>query len=694
MSKDRRRFSSLDSRDSYGLRSRFAQERRSSHPDEFDGWYEDESRYSEDGRPSRRQYRRSLGILSYGKRIFLEILFSLTTHTVTDMNRRLFPLFFTFLLLTALVCGKLIWIQIFHHEDYAEAAQTQRTRDITIPAKRGTIYDRQGNVLAKSVEAKTVYVNPSEVKTPYETGSIVAEVLDLDVHAVMEKINRKDKTFVYIEHKIDEGLADDLMKRLEKSGAQAGIHLLKDSKRVYPYGAIGGQVIGAINREGDGLTGLEKYYNDILKGKDGELLIERGRKGQPIAGGVEKDLPAEDGEDIVVSLDIEIQQQAEKSVAETVEKWGAISGTAVVMDPRTGEVLASCSTPYLDPTHLSEAKLESLKLRSVSDAYEPGSTFKPFTAAFGLESGVTSPEKSYLVPPSIKVGDHDVTDITEHGTINLTLREILAQSSNIGTVLLSREIGAQNFHNFLNKMHFGDKTGIDFNGESGGIVLPFSKWNGSTLGSNSFGQGISLTPMQMSRGMSAIANEGLMRVPHFLVSRNGERVEYPEPERVLRADTARQVADMMRTVVEEGTGRNGRISGYAVSGKTGTAQRANPNGGGYIKGSNTANFIGFAPTNDPQVLVYVVIEGTSDGFGGTTAGPPFREIMKVAFKRLNIPPSDLKAFNESEDKERKEHEREEAIREQLLEKNGTSQEKEDAARSKKKRDGADRSKKR
>lgn len=643
---------------------------------DFEASYDEFDEYGYEELP--RSYRSRRGAnrnFSRGKQIFFDIVSLLTVKNLSEMNRRLLPLFFTFLVLTSFVCIKLVWIQIIHHSEYTQEAQDQRTRDITIPAKRGTIYDRQGNVLAKSVEVKTVYVNPKEVVTPYETASIVADTLDLDINSVMEKINKKDKTFVYIEHKIDNGLAEDLMKRLSDSKAEKGIYLLKDSKRVYPYGAVAGQVIGAVNRDGDGLSGLEKYYNDILKGKDGELLIERGRTGQPIAGGIQKNLPAEDGEDIVISLDIEIQQQAEHSVAETVEKWGAISGTAVVMDPRTGEILATCSTPYLDPSHLSSAESESLKLRSVSDAYEPGSTFKPFTAAFGLESGVTSPQKSYVIPSSIKVGDHDVRDITEHGTINLTLREILAQSSNIGMVLLSREIGVESFHQYLDKMHFGDKTGVDFGGESGGIVLPLKKWNGSTLGSNSFGQGISLTPMQMSRGMSAVAHEGLMRVPHFLVSRNGERVEYPEPERVMRAETSRQVAEMMRGVVEEGTGKNGRISGYAVSGKTGTAQRANPNGGGYIKGSNTANFIGFAPTSDPQVLVYVVIEGTSDGFGGTTAGPPFREIMKVAFKRLNIPPSDLKAFNESEEKDRKAQEQEESIREKLIEKNGTSQEK-------------------
>lgn len=613
-----------------------------------------------------------------------KILDSLRSFKLEQADRRLFPIFCIFLFFVALVLVRLFWFQVVKSSAYAEQAQVQRTRDITIPAKRGTIYDRQGNVLAKSVECKTIYANPSEIdaKNLSLLTNIVSDTLNLEKAEVLDKLSKHDKTFVYIEHKIDNKLADELSQNLEEAGIQGCIYKLKDQKRVYPYGAIGGEVIGSVNRDGDGLTGLEKYYDTLLKGTDGELLIQRGRLGQPIAGGIEKDLPAQDGTDIIVSIDIEIQQQAEKSVAETVEKWSADSGSAVVMSPKTGEILAACSTPFYDPSDLANASPDSLNLRPVTDAYEPGSTFKPLTAAMALNEGVSSPEKGYTVPPSLKVGTHDVRDIFEHGTIGMSLREILMQSSNIGITLVQREVGVNTFRNYLKKLHFGERSGIDFGGESAGIIASDENWGSANAGFNSFGQGISVTPIQISRAMSAIANGGLLRVPHFLVAKNGERVLYPEPERVFSDAASDQVADMMKSVVSEGTGKNGRIEGYSISGKTGTAQRANPNGKGYLKNSNTANFIGFGPTEDPALLVYVVVDGTPDGFGGTTAGPAFRDIMKVALKRLNIAPSDLKAFNQADEIERAQERQEEETRERLIERKQEAESGESSAKKK------------
>lgn len=600
---------------------------------------------------------------------------------------RLWPLFILFSFLLILLGVKLVYVQIFKHSEYANAAREQRTRDITVHAKRGTIFDRSGNVLAKSVEATTIYANPKEITNPTVAAKIIMDHIGGDEATLLNRLSNQSRSFVYIAQKVDPDQATDLKAALKQAQID-GIYYLSDTKRVYPQGQVAGQVIGVVGADNKGLSGLEKYYDSVLAGTDGEFLIQRGRGGQPIAGGVEKELPAVDGQDIIVSLDIDIQQQAEKSVQKTVSDWKAASGTAVVIDPTTGEILAVCSTPYLNPNDLSSSSSEALKLRAVADAYEPGSTFKPFTAAIGIDTGTTDISKSYNIPPSIKVGDHDVTDVDKHGYITLNLRDILRKSSNIGVVMVAREAGGDAFWSYVQKLKFGEKTNIDFGGETKGIVQQKENWNGSSLGSMAFGQGISISPIQMARSMSAIANEGLLRVPHFLIARGGETVTYPEPERVFKTSTAAKVADMMQTVVDEGTGKYGQIPGYAVSGKTGTAQRANPSGGGYIKNSYTANFIGFAPSANPRVLVYVVIEGTPDGYGGPTAGPPFREIMKAALKRLNVQPNDEKAFVEGDVKQRDTEQKESEIREDMLERTGGSQDHADNKESSKKQDSS------
>lgn len=592
-----------------------------------------------------------------------------------DTRGRLWPLFVIFGIVILLIVGRLFYLQLFKHTEYANAARDQRTRDIVVHAKRGTIFDRSGNVLAKSVEAVTVYANPKEIEQPGRVAEVIVNTIGGDEAQIFNRVANHEKSFAYIAQKIDPADAEHLKEELKKEDLE-GIYYLTDTKRVYPYGTVAGQVVGVVGQDNQGLSGLELYYDDILAGVDGELLVQRGRDGTPIAGGIEKELPAEDGHDIVISIDVDIQQQAEKAVAQAVEDWGAISGSAVVMDPKTGEILAACSTPYLNPNDLTSASAEALKLKSVTDAFEPGSTFKPITAAIAINEGKSDPNKTYTVPPSIKVGDHDVTDTTKHGYVNLTLREILRDSSNIGTVMVARETGGELFWDYLQKLHFGEKTGIDYGGESSGIVQKRENWNGSSLGSMAFGQGISTTPIQLCRAIGTIADEGLMRVPHFLISRNGERVEYPEPVRVFKTATASKVASMMETVVSEGTGKKGRIPGYKVAGKTGTAQRAKAGGGGYIEGSHTASFIGFAPSDDPKVLVNVSIEGTPDGYGGSTAGPPFKEIMKTALKRLGIPPEDNEAFSEAEKNRRAEEKRESEVREDMLERKGRAIDKE------------------
>ena len=556
-------------------------------------------------------------------------------------NSRISRVLFVLFLLLIVVFLRLFYLQVVKAGEYSDLAQTQRTRDLTLYAKRGTIFDRSGNVLAKSVDVETIYANPKEIKDPVAAGQALVNVIGGDQIDITNKLNNKDKSFVYLSKKADETLVSQV-----KDLNIEGVHFLPDTKRIYPYGQVAGQIIGAVGTDNEGLSGLEMYYDDILSGKNGELLVERGRNGYPIPNGVKKMVQAQNGEDIVLSIDINIQREAETRMAEATKDWGAISSSAVVLNPKTGEILAMCSTPFLNPNNLSSAPAAALKLRPISEVYEPGSTFKALTAAFAVDAGVANINKNYTVPPSIKVGDHSVKDVFEHGYIDLTLREILIHSSNIGAVMMARDTGSQKFWEYLNKFELNKPTGIDFAGESKGILKDIDNWDGSSLGSMAFGQGISLTPIQLTRAIAAIADDGLLRQPHFLVSRGGENVKYPEPKRVISSASSDQIADAMESVVSEGTGKAGQIPGFAVSAKTGTAQRVTKRGG-YAEGFNTASFVGFAPTNNPEVVVYTVVDGMA-GYGSSAAGPAFRNIMAMALKQLDISPDDAKRFNEYE----------------------------------------------
>ncbi|MDO5044600.1 MAG: penicillin-binding protein 2 [Coriobacteriia bacterium] len=560
------------------------------------------------------------------------------------------------LILVLLMVGRLAFIQIFKHSEFTAMAQEQRTRNITMYAKRGTIYDRSGNILAKSVDAETIYANPKEITDEANTVKAILPIVGGDEQVLLNRVNDKTKTFVYIAKKVDPTQADEL-RELNLSG----IYFLPDTKRVYPYGDVAGQIIGAVGTDNIGLSGLELYYDEILSGVDGELLVERGRNGYPIAGGVKKEIPAINGEDIVLSVDIDIQKAAQESIAQAAEQWSAISVSTVVANPKTGEILAMASTPFLDPNNLSKAKAESFKLRPISEVYEPGSTFKALSAAFAVDSGASDINKHYSIGPSIKVGDHNVTDDFEHGYIDLTLREILINSSNIGAVLYARETGSETFYEYLMRFELNRATGIDYKGESSGILKTLENWDGSSLGSISFGQGISVTPIQLVRALSAIANDGLLRQPHFLVSRGGQNVKYPEPKRVIKSTTAEKISDALTSVVDEGTGENGALPGYKVAGKTGTAQRVLSTGG-YAKNYNTASFAGFAPSDDPQVVVYVVLDGVA-GYGSSAAAPVCRDILAVSLKRLDIAPTDRESFNSYEKEQSALKEEEQAAQE-------------------------------
>lgn len=539
------------------------------------------------------------------------------------------------MVLFALVVARLLWLQVIDAPNLSAKAQSLHTTNVTLTAKRGTIYDRNGNVLATSVECRTIYCNPKEVTNKPTCAQELANALGGSADDYLSTLSQ-DTTFAYVQRKIDTDVAEDLLSTLSEDGI-TGVYALTDVKRVYPYGAVGGQVLGFVDTDGNGITGLELQYDDVLKGTDGEILMERGRDGKPVAGGASQIHEATDGQDIIVSLDINIQQVAETQLAQAVEDVKGESGNAMVTDPKTGEILAACSTPFADLTDPSSITNEGLKLSSVSDSYEPGSTMKVLTMAIGYDTGTITKNSTFSVPPTVKVGDDEVSDADDRDyTMDMTPTEIMRRSSNTGAALVGMAIGADNFSAGLAKFGIGQKTGIDFPGEADGIVPSRDQYTGATTGAAAFGQGIAFPSVQLVRAVGAVANGGTMMTPHFLVQKGAETVDWGEGEQVISEQTAECVVGDMRAVVQDdGTGRKANIAGYDVVGKTGTGEQASSEGG-YVENRFMSSFIGFANGNDASVLCYVGINGTSY-HGSAAAVPSFVAIMNEALTDLSVP---------------------------------------------------------
>lgn len=539
------------------------------------------------------------------------------------------------MVLFALVVARLLWLQVIDAPNLSAKAQSLHTTNVTLTAKRGTIYDRNGNVLATSVECRTIYCNPKEVTNKTTCAQELANALGGSADDYLSTLSQ-DTTFAYVQRKIDTDVAEDLLSTLSEDGI-TGVYALTDVKRVYPYGAVGGQVLGFVDTDGNGITGLELQYDDVLKGADGEMLMERGRDGKPVAGGASQIHEATDGQDIIISLDINIQQVAETQLAQAVEDVKGESGNVMVTDPKTGEILAACSTPFADLTNPSSITNEGLKLSNVTDSYEPGSTMKVLTMAIGYDTGTITKNSTFSVPPTVKVGDDEVNDADDRDyTMDMTPTEIMRRSSNTGAALVGMAIGADNFSAGLAKFGIGQKTGIDFPGEADGIVPSRDQYTGATTGAAAFGQGIAFPSVQLVRAVGAVANGGTMMTPHFLVQKGAETVDWGEGEQVISEQTAESVVGDMRAVVQDdGTGRKANIAGYDVVGKTGTGEQASSEGG-YVENRFMSSFIGFANGNDASVLCYVGINGTSY-HGSAAAVPSFVAIMNEALTDLNVP---------------------------------------------------------
>ncbi len=502
--------------------------------------------------------------------------------------------FFFVLMALLAVALRLVWLQVIKAPEYSEAARYNRMDELTIHARRGTIYDRNGNVLAISVDAKTVYCNPTEITDPSAVTTLLVQHLGGERGDYLPLLI-EDETFVYLKRAADVNKAEALKTALEEAKLP-GVYFLDDTKRDYPYGNVAGQVLGIVGVDGDGLSGLEYYYDDILRGEDGVMMMETGIGGTPIAGATSIVRDAKNGTDIVTSLDIDVQMVSEEKITEAVERFQAESGSVMVTDPKTGEILAACSTPLLPVSDFSQMEEGSESLKPVNASYEPGSIFKILTSAIGIENELVTPWTTYVVPAWVEVGDDWVGDDDGRDyTMTMSLTEMMRRSSNAGLATVAQEsIGAQLFSEGVAAFGIGKETGIDYPGEGPGIVRTLEEYDGSTTGSMAFGQGLAIPAVQMVRAVGIVANGGIPNTPHFACFLDGERVEWPQGEQVISQETCDQVTQMMRVVVDEGTGYQADIEGYDVAGKTGTGEQADEDGG-YREDAFVSSFVGFAP---------------------------------------------------------------------------------------------------
>jgi cell division protein FtsI/penicillin-binding protein 2 len=546
------------------------------------------------------------------------------------IERRIGLLFAGFLLCFLVIVGRAFWLQGVQGGALASEAISQQTEIVTVPGLRGSLLDRSGNELAASENAVTVFATPYQVKNPPQAAKKLASILELDRSEVLESLTAGNG-FSYIAHKVSLEQAG----RIERLKL-AGIGELPDSRRTYPQGEMAGQVVGAVGSENQGLTGLEAGQESVLGASDGERRIVRDALGDPLR--LETVQEAEDGEDIQLTLDPQIQTKTEQVLAEVGETYAPKGATAIVMDPRTSQVLAMANWPPVDPNDLSNASNEDLINRATGFTYEPGSTFKAFTVSAALQEKLVTPTSSFVLPPSIQVADRTIKDAEARPTETMSVAEILARSSNVGAVTIGLEVGAEKFSRWINRFGFGRPTGVQFPAEEQGLVPELDEYSGSSMGNLPIGQGLSVTPMQMMAGYAAIADGGILRQPQLIERIGDEPVHEPRGHRVIDAGVAAQVREMLEGVLAAGgTASEVSVPGYTLAGKTGTAEVAE--NGTYSETKYVASFIGFAPAQDPKFLAAVIVDQPQgEIYGGSVAAPAFGQIAGFSLPYLGVAP--------------------------------------------------------
>jgi cell division protein FtsI/penicillin-binding protein 2 len=548
---------------------------------------------------------------------------------MTRINKRI-ALFMGFaLLFLGALLGRAFFVQVVAAPGLQDKADNQHVRTVRLDAPRGAIYDRDGQKLAVSQTMASVYANPSRIGDPGEVAKQLAPILGYSEEELVMKLS-EDSYSECLARKIDKS-AGDKVEALELPD----VWVVAEDRRIYPKGALAPQLLGFVGTDNEGLAGIEYQYEDVLSGTPGTMEVVSDLSGNRLATvSVEEAVP---GKSITLTIDEDIQFETEKVLTQTVEEHQAKRACAVVLDPETGEILAMANTPVFDANDFSSVEEPDRRNMVVNDQYEPGSTFKMVVTAAALEEGLVTPETTFTLGRDIQVYDRVVHESHAESipeTRELTVTQILAQSSNVGTVQLGLEVGKARLVEMIRRFGFTEKLGIDFPGEADGQMLAAEKWSGTTIANVPIGQGIAASPLQLLAAYAAVANDGQLVQPHLVRDLNR-----PWKRQVVSPLVAAELRDMLTVTVEDGTGKQAQVQGYEVAGKTGTAQKVKE-GGGYAKDRYIASFVGMVPADAPRLVILVMVdEPANQHLGAYVAAPAFAKIADFSLKCLGIGPS-------------------------------------------------------
>ena len=539
-----------------------------------------------------------------------------------------------------IVCARLVYLQFSQHDGLANRARQQQQNSIDTAPQRGELLDRQGHQLARSVQTVSLFLDPDglDVGQLECTAQELSRSLGLkakDLLAEFRAAQDEKKRFIWIARRLD---ADQANKLTELN--LPGLQSVLEPKRYYPNGSLAAHVLGYVGLDGDGLGGLERSFNSKIAGEPGRLFLEKDASGKPYES---YEIAAKQGQTVVLTIDQSIQYEAEQALNEAVKNSHAKSGTAIVLDPRSGEILALANAPTFDPNQVAASSAETRSNWALQNIYEPGSTFKVVAFSAALEKKLARvDERIDCQMGSITVAGRLVHDHKPFGV--LTLSEALEKSSNVAAIKLGLRVGDPTMYEFIKRYGFGSKTGIELPGETAGLVRNVERWQPSSIGSIALGQEVGVTPVQMVAAYGALANDGLRVAPHIIreVRNEGGAVVYqpqPEQHRVISAETAISLRGMLEGVTLHGTAKKAQLDGYSAAGKTGTAQKIDPKTRAYSKTKFVGSFVGFAPVSNPQVVIIVVMDEPAGAYhGGDVAAPVFRQIAEQILPILGVEP--------------------------------------------------------
>jgi cell division protein FtsI (penicillin-binding protein 3) len=550
--------------------------------------------------------------------------------------RRLIAVLVVAMVAMAGIVVRLAFLQVRESGTYAALGSTQRVRTEALPVVRGEILDRDGVPMALTLAARDIYANPSLVTDPRSEAAQLGAILEEPAKTIRSALTSIG-TFAFVQRQVDADVAAQVADL-----QLPGIGLLPVAKRYYPAGPVAPQVLGFVNVDGVGTTGLERQYDTQLSGVAGERTIEMSAQGQQIAGGKQVVRASQAGSSVVLTIDRDLQFQAQEYLRMAVRQNHAKGGTIIVMDPRIGDIYAMATYPWFDPNTFSSFDPSRFVNRAVTDTWEPGSVNKTITAAAALETGSVTPTETFRVPGMRSVEGYTIHDAEPHGVEEMTLGDIVAHSSNVGASLVADRVGNEGMQQSFARFGFGAPTGVGFPGEAAGLMPAPDAWTDLTRATVSFGAGVAVTPLQMASVYATIANGGTWVQPRLVaatIDADGVRHDVPPApaRRVVHRSTAQMLTRMLAYVVQDGTGDRAQIVGYQVAGKTGTAKKLDASGR-YVH-RYVASFIGFLPAARPRVVVAAIIDEPATVYGGVAAAPVFQQVARYAIQRLGIEPA-------------------------------------------------------